>query len=173
MGDVSGYISFEEEDVARVAFIAIGPRSLSAGARINCAVIRTRSPERWTVPSMIPSTLSSRAISGSAFSVFIVAYDRCARDHLHGANLRQICDQGISHAIREVFLRGISGKSLQRQHSQGMDRWNNARAAGSAYAESKQEDWYEDRGNRHCPDPPSASFVRNSPGARRLLNARS
>src|SRR3989442_11338689 len=38
-------------------------------AWINCTVIRTRSPERETDPSTMPSTFNSRAISGSDFWV--------------------------------------------------------------------------------------------------------
>ena len=37
---------------------------LSVEASINCAVIRTWSPERSTVPSTTASTFSSRAICG-------------------------------------------------------------------------------------------------------------
>src|SRR5207253_10647335 len=46
-------------------------RCLSVAPSMSCAVIRTRSPDRWTVPSMIPPTFNSRAISGRDLSVFL------------------------------------------------------------------------------------------------------
>src|SRR5256884_5863673 len=46
-------------------------RCLSVAPAMSCAVIRMRSPDRWTVPTMIPPTFNSRAISGRDLSVFL------------------------------------------------------------------------------------------------------
>src|SRR2546426_6692780 len=57
------------QDVLQVAIVAFSPKVPAVAASINCAVTRTRLPERATVPSTTPSTFNSRAISGSVLRV--------------------------------------------------------------------------------------------------------
>src|SRR5258708_21977736 len=87
-------------------------RCLSVAALINCAVTRTRLPERCTDPSTIASACSSRAITGSGLFVPYVLHRRTPRDHLHTSHSRQISGQRLSHAVGKVILFGVAGQIL-------------------------------------------------------------
>ena len=69
------------------------------------AVMRTRSFDRSTEPSTTASTSSSRAISGRRLARGLVPHARGPRDDAQGADLREVRDQRVRHAVREVVLR--------------------------------------------------------------------
>ena len=51
----------------------------------------------------------------------LVMHCGSTRDHAQRANLGQIGDQGVSHAIDKILLAWVSGEIFQRQNSNGLD----------------------------------------------------
>jgi len=58
------HFALQAQDVSRSRSYVSAQRCLSVGPYSDCAVIRTRCPERVADPSTMPSTFRSRAISG-------------------------------------------------------------------------------------------------------------
>ena len=66
-GDSAGKIPLQRNEIADVPFVNARPQA-QRGFRVNeCAVIRSREPDRKREPSSTASTPSSRAISGIDF----------------------------------------------------------------------------------------------------------
>jgi hypothetical protein len=92
---------------------------------MSCAVIRTRSPERTTAPSITASTFNSRATAGNDFFARVVLLRRRTRNHAQGFDLGKVRREGVGNTVGEIFLFGVSREVFKRQHHDRSDHhWN-------------------------------------------------
>ena len=75
----------------------------------------TRLAVRSMEPSRMPSTLSSRAISGSGRLRAFVLHGRGARDDAEVAILGERGDEFVGHAVGEIVLGRIAGEIVERK----------------------------------------------------------
>ena len=108
-------LALERQHVPQVALVAPRQRWRSVAASISCAVMRTRSPARATVPSTTASTWSARAISGSGFLAPLNCMADVRETTRRSRDLREVRDQRFGHAVREVFLLRITREVDERQ----------------------------------------------------------
>jgi len=114
-----GDLALQVQDVAQV-----GARRWCAqkgacrcAASLNLRRIRTRSPARITEPSTMPSTPSSRAISGAVFVVPVMHGGRGVRSR-EAHDLREFRRSALGHAVDEVVLFPIAREIDERQDCQ-------------------------------------------------------
>src|ERR1700733_6665234 len=81
----------------------------------------TRLAVRSMEPSRMPSTLSSRAMSGRGRLTPFVLHRRSAGDDAEAAVLCQYSDEFVGHAVGEVVLGGVAREVGQRNYRDGVD----------------------------------------------------
>ena len=114
-GHRCGDLVLHREDVAQVAIEGLRPDVRAVAARISCAVMRIREPDRRTLPSRRCATLSSRAISAAPSRPSLEGERRGARDDAQALHARQQVEQVLRQAVREVLVRLVLAQVGERQ----------------------------------------------------------
>src|SRR5260370_5213360 len=123
---------------------------LSDEASINCAVMRTWSPERSTVPSTTASTFSSRAICGRGLRACLYAITEVREIHAQRADLPEVRNQLVSHSVGEGILRRIALEAFPRKDSQGANDGGRA-VRGTKLPSGKRGHQQEQGDQRYLP----------------------
>ena len=128
--DLLRQFAFDRKYVGDFAIVMFRPKdALSVLASINWALTRTRSPERWTVPSNICATPSALAISRRLrLTLFLYCITDVRLITFRSATLGQISENLVLHAISEVSILFLITQIFEREHGDTLFRYCNRRS---------------------------------------------
>ena len=121
-GDRPRDLAVKREDVAEVAVVAVAPEVLVGGGldELRGDAHAVSGAQHRALDDGVHVQLARDL--GKRLARVAVGHARGSRDHAQLLDLREHRDQGLRHAIDEIFLLGIAREVFQRQDRDGADR---------------------------------------------------